>query len=152
MELLSNNELLKYAIELDLSVSKRRKFSDNFKFTIASLFLNRLATKEELIQRYRLNKSVLNKWIALAPTGSFKTERKYTAQQKELKKLEKLSKKLDINLDLILQICADLLSDDEKIALIDKNKEYYNVHELCKKLNFSRDKYYASIKMNSTPK
>lgn len=153
--------------------TKKRAFSDDFKYTMVYYFFNFGTPKDCLINEYNLSKSVLNKWISLYQNGepfSGKKKRK-TLEERELIKLKEMiarlgeeNKKLNTKLDTLTQLLENKVENDamkldvlfqclcvnipvqDKIKIVKEiknNNKDYPLDVLCKLLNLSKNIYLA---------
>lgn len=121
---------------------RKPSYSDNFKFTAVSMVIDQKQNAIDVAMQLKISISALNNWIKQYTNyGTFKTAKKITKQESELKELKKISNKLNFEFDLILQILAKKLSQEEKIELVDANKNKYPAMQLCKALNLSINIY-----------
>ena len=82
---------------------KRRNFTKEFKEQVVQLYLNG-KSKSEILKEYDLYASTLNNWIKQhQETGSFKTKDNLSDSQKELIKLRKRNKQLEMENDILKQ-------------------------------------------------
>jgi len=80
---------------------KRRNFTKEFKEQVVQLYLN---GKSEILKEYDLYASTLNNWIKQhQSTGSFKTKDNLSDSEKELIKLRKRNKQLEMENDILKQ-------------------------------------------------
>jgi len=81
----------------------RRKFTDEFKEQIVRLYLSG-KSKSEIIKEYDLTPSSLNRWIEQhQKTGSFKTKDNLSESERELIKLRKRLKQVEMENDILKQ-------------------------------------------------
>ncbi|KHD45985.1 transposase [Streptococcus uberis] len=91
----------------------RRHFTDDFKRQIVDLHKAGMK-RSELIKDYELTSSTFDKWVRQAKTtGSFKTIDNLTDEQRELIKLRKRNKELEMQLDILKQ-AAVIMARKEK--------------------------------------
>jgi transposase len=82
---------------------KRRIFTEEFKKQIVQLYLNG-KPKSEIKKEYDLYPSTLNNWIKQhQETGSFKSKDNLSNSEKELIKLRKRNKQLEMENDILKQ-------------------------------------------------
>jgi transposase len=82
---------------------KRRIFTEEFKKQIVQLYLNG-KPKSEIKKEYDLYPSTLNNWIKQhQETGSFKSKDNLSNSEKELTKLRKRNKQLEMENDILKQ-------------------------------------------------
>ncbi len=82
---------------------QRRNFTDDFKEQVVQLYLNG-KSKEELRKDYKLYPSTLDNWIKQHQnSGSFKTTDNLSDSEKELIKLRKRNKQLEMEVDILKQ-------------------------------------------------
>ena len=88
---------------MSMTKRKRRIFTKEFKKQVVQLYLNG-KSKSEILKEYDLYASTLNNWIKQhQETGSFKTKDNLSDSQKELIKLRKRNKHLEMENDILKQ-------------------------------------------------
>jgi len=88
---------------MSMTKRKRRIFTKEFKKQVVQLYLNG-KSKSEILKEYDLYASTLNNWIKQhQETGSFKTKDNLSDSQKELIKLRKRNKQLEMENDILKQ-------------------------------------------------
>ena len=81
----------------------RRNFTDDFKKQMVSLY-NNGKSRSEIIKEYDLTPSTLAKWISYYnQSGSFKLSDNRTTEEKELIKLQKRNRQLEMEVDILKQ-------------------------------------------------
>jgi transposase len=81
----------------------RRTFTSEFKEQIVQLYLNGKPRKD-IIREYDLTPSSLDKWVNQSQTsGSFKEKDNLTPEERELNKLRKEIKQLQMENDILKQ-------------------------------------------------
>jgi len=82
---------------------KKREFTDEFKQQVVQLFNNGKA-RSEIIREYDLTPSCFGKWVNYYNnTGSFKEIDNKTETEKELIKLQKRNRQLEMEVDILKQ-------------------------------------------------
>lgn len=83
---------------------KRKLYSDEFKLNVVMEYKDGLSAPL-LSKKYDLGESTVYKWInEYSKTRSFKTSDNMSDKDKELKKLRKKVKKLEMEVDILKQI------------------------------------------------
>lgn len=86
-----------------MAKKERRTFTPEFKQQIVQLYLNGKPRKD-LIREYELTPSSLDKWVSQSQTsGSFKEKDNLSPEEKELNKLRKEVKQLQMENDILKQ-------------------------------------------------
>ena len=88
---------------MSMTKRKRRIFTKEFKKQVVQLYLSG-KSKSEILKEYALYASTLNNWIKQhQETGSFKTKDNLSDSEKELIKLRKRNKQLEMENDILKQ-------------------------------------------------
>ncbi|WP_152023764.1 IS3 family transposase [Vagococcus penaei] len=121
----------------------RRTFTKEFKQQMVDLYQSG-KPRIDIIRDYELTPSTFDRWVKQGTTtGSFKEKDNLTPEQKELIKLRKELKMLEMENDILKQAA---LIFGPKRQVIKANKHKYSISAMCRVLKISRQTYYYQEK------
>ncbi|WJM69166.1 IS3 family transposase [Bacillus velezensis] len=125
----------------------RRTFTPEFKEQMVQLYLNGKPRKD-IIREYDLTPSSLDKWVNQSQTsGSFKEKDNLSPEERELNKLRKEIKQLQMENDIFKASSADTRT---KVNVVKNNQHKYSISAMCKVLQLPRSTYYYESKERAT--